>query len=75
LYIFDLGETVTLAEAGGRGLNLHLLAGAGFNVPSGFIIATSTYKEYMASNNLQRVIEESIDEITDDIDSLHARAD
>ncbi|TRO53625.1 hypothetical protein E2P71_05960 [Candidatus Bathyarchaeota archaeon] len=71
LYIFDLSQQVSLAEAGGKGLNLHLLEEAGFNVPQGFIIGTAAYKEYVESNGLWSVIEESLREI-DGVDTLLA---
>ena len=69
VYIFDLKEEISLAEAGGKGLNLHLLVKAGFNVPPGFVISTIAYKEYVESNGLWMVIEESLKEI-DGVDSL-----
>lgn len=52
---FDAPET-TLAEAGGKGANLVRLTRAGFAVPPGFIIATDTYREFVASNGLADVI-------------------
>ncbi len=69
MYIFDLSEKTTLGEAGGKGLNLHLMVDAGFNVPPGFIINTEAYKEYVESNGLWRIIEESIQDI-DGIEAL-----
>ena len=44
-------------------MNLHLLVEAGFNVPPGFIISTSAYREYVESNGLWDVIEESLRDI------------
>ena len=58
-----LVEKVTLGEAGGKGLNLHLLTDAGFNVPSGFIINTFAYNEYVDSNGLWDVIRSSLEDI------------
>ena len=52
-------------------MNLHLLEEAGFNVPQGFIIGTAAYKEYVESNGLWSVIEESLREI-DGVDTLLA---
>ena len=69
LYIFDLGEEVSLGNAGGKGLNLHLLVQAGFNVPSGFIISTAAYKKYVESNGLVDVIEKSL-EVIEGVDTL-----
>ena len=42
----------TLADAGGKGLNLAKLARAGFPVPDGFIIATAAYRAFVAANHL-----------------------
>ncbi|TRO51471.1 hypothetical protein E2P71_09030 [Candidatus Bathyarchaeota archaeon] len=50
-------------------MNLHLLVEAGFNVPPGFIISTAAYKEYVESNGLWGVIEESLLE-TDRVEKL-----
>lgn len=42
----------TLADAGGKGMNLAILARAGFPVPGGFIIATAAYRAFVAANGL-----------------------
>ena len=42
----------TLADAGGKGLNLAKLARAGFPVPGGFIVATAAYRAFVAANHL-----------------------
>ena len=42
----------TLADAGGKGLNLTKLARAGFPVPGGFIVATAAYSAFVAANHL-----------------------
>ena len=42
----------TLADAGGKGLNLAKLARAGFPVPHGFIVATAAYRAFVAANQL-----------------------
>ncbi len=42
----------TLADAGGKGLNLAKLARAGFPVPEGFIVATAAYRAFVAANHL-----------------------
>ncbi|MCU0502231.1 MAG: PEP-utilizing enzyme [Anaerolineae bacterium] len=42
----------TLADAGGKGLNLAKLARAGFPAPGGYIIATAAYRAYVAENRL-----------------------
>ena len=65
MYISDISEETSLGEAGGKGLNLHLLVDAGFNVPPGFIINTEAYRKYVESNSLWSVIEENIRDIED----------
>jgi rifampicin phosphotransferase len=51
----------TLESAGGKGLNLARLTRAGFAVPSGFIIPTDAYREFVSSNRwlatIQAVVE------------------
>lgn len=42
----------TLADAGGKGMNLAALARAGFPVPAGFIVATAAYRAFVAANGL-----------------------
>jgi pyruvate,water dikinase len=42
----------TLADAGGKGMNLATLARAGFPVPGGFIIATAAYRAFISANGL-----------------------
>jgi len=46
----------TLANAGGKGVNLARLTQADFNVPDGFIISTNVYRNYVSSNNLDGII-------------------
>jgi pyruvate,water dikinase len=43
----------TLDRAGGKGMNLSVLARAGFHVPAGFIITTDAYRDFVAANALQ----------------------
>jgi rifampicin phosphotransferase len=43
----------TLALAGGKGMNLSILARAGFPVPPGFIITTEAYRAFVAANQIQ----------------------
>lgn len=40
----------TLAGAGGKGMNLARLTRAGFSVPSGFIISTDAYQQFVDTN-------------------------
>ncbi|HEY3312301.1 MAG TPA: PEP/pyruvate-binding domain-containing protein [Anaerolineales bacterium] len=46
--------------AGGKGANLARLSRAGFNVPRGFILPTSAYQAFVAENDLQALIMETI---------------
>ncbi len=46
----------TLANAGGKGMNLARLARAGLPVPPGFIVATAAYQAFVAANGLQPYI-------------------
>ena len=43
----------SLANAGGKAMNLARLARAGLPVPPGFIIATAAYQSFVAANGLQ----------------------
>lgn len=43
----------TLALAGGKGMNLSILARAGFPVPPGFIITTEAYRAFVAANQIR----------------------
>lgn len=75
MYIYDLSESVSFGDAGGKGLNLCLLAEAGFNVPPGYIIATSAYDEYVEANKLQSIIDENISSINDSVESLQTASE
>ena len=68
-------ESKPLGTAGGKGLNLCLLVEAGFNVPKGFIIATSAYNEYVEANGLQSIIDENIAIIDDTVESLQTASE
>ena len=46
----------TLANTGGKGLNLARLVWAGFRVPSGFVATTAAYAEFVAANGLDAEI-------------------
>ncbi|MFW9778238.1 MAG: PEP/pyruvate-binding domain-containing protein [Candidatus Heimdallarchaeota archaeon] len=64
-------KNVTLVLAGGKGLNLALLARSNFNVPRGFIISTSVYEKYAKDNNLEEFIDKCLkDAPMDDFSSL-----
>ena len=68
--VIGLGDKVTLAEAGGKGLNLCLLVEQGFNVPRGYIITTDAYQRFVETNELQEVITNEISGIDEDVESL-----
>ena len=40
----------TLANVGGKGANLAILARAGFAVPAGFFVPTTAYRAFVAAN-------------------------
>ena len=50
----------TLANAGGKGMNLARLALAGFPVPGGFIVVTDAYRAFVAANGLSDRILEAV---------------
>ena len=52
---------LTLETAGGKGMSLSLLAQHGFPVPPGFVITTSAYHAYVATNALGPVIAELVE--------------
>jgi pyruvate,water dikinase len=51
---------VSLALGGGKGANLARLIEAGFAVPGGFIITTHAYLLYVAANNLENWIDQTV---------------
>jgi len=54
----------SLDTTGGKGSNLSLLARAGFPVPPGFHITTAAYQRYTAGNELDSVIDLTLDNLT-----------
>ncbi|MEN8173503.1 MAG: PEP/pyruvate-binding domain-containing protein, partial [Chloroflexota bacterium] len=46
-----------LTTVGGKGTNLAKLACAGFPVPNGFMIPTASYREFVSSNQLEKIID------------------
>ncbi len=50
----------TLETAGGKGANLARLVRAGFNVPSGFLIPTEAYRQFVAEQKLDAVINDAL---------------
>lgn len=55
---------VTLAEVGGKALNLARLARAGHRVPDAFFIPTKVYREYVERNNLDALIAGAIQHVS-----------
>ena len=57
IYLMPLDSpNATLANAGGKGLNLARLVRAGFRVPGGFVATTAAYAEFVAANGLDAEI-------------------
>ena len=54
---------ISLARAGGKGKSLTRLVSAGLPVPSGFILLTDAYREFIEANNLQKPILEFVDKV------------
>ena len=66
-------DAATLETAGGKGANLAFLAGKGYPVPPGFIIATDAYRAFLAATGLQpRIITELAAVPADDPAALEA---
>ena len=72
-----------LERLGGKGQSLAAMAGAGFNVPAGFVVTTSAYRDFVSDHALQPKIIElakpavvenrvSFDEASDSVQSLFA---
>ena len=52
----------TLANTGGKGMNLARLARAGLPVPGGFLITTQAYREFVAGSHLGPFIQQTIEQ-------------
>jgi pyruvate,water dikinase len=50
----------TLDQVGGKGANLARMARAGFPVPGGFLVTTTGYRAFVAANDLQAAILETV---------------
>ena len=46
-------HTLTLDQAGGKGLNLSKIARGGFPVPPGFIVTTTAYRLFTQANQIE----------------------
>ena len=53
-------EEAALDLVGGKGASLMRLATSGFPVPPGFLITTAAYRRFVAENDLQAVIDDSL---------------
>ncbi|MEA3335150.1 MAG: PEP/pyruvate-binding domain-containing protein [Chloroflexota bacterium] len=53
-------DTITLTNAGGKGINLSLMSRTGLPVPGGFIVATDAYRAFVEDNALQGPIMEAL---------------
>jgi phosphohistidine swiveling domain-containing protein len=63
-YVLSLSDARTsLAVAGGKGASLSRLAQAGLPVPDGFHVTTAAYKSFVAENNLQPRILETLETV------------
>ena len=58
-FLVSLGEdrSTDIAVVGGKGASLGKLVKAGFPVPSGFVVTTSGYMEFLHANNIENTIE------------------
>ena len=54
----------TLETAGGKGTNLARLTRAGFSVPSGFIIPTEAYREFVHANRWLSMIQSIVENLS-----------
>ena len=53
-------DSPLLETAGGKGANLIRLTRAGFDVPRGFILSTSAYREFVRVNKLDVIIQQAL---------------
>jgi len=58
-YLVHLGEdrSTQISEVGGKGASLGKLVKAGFPVPSGFVVTTGAYADFLRANDLEVKIE------------------
>jgi len=69
-YILPLNDkTASLELTGGKGASLARLLSAGQPVPDGFHITTDAYRDFVAENQLQLVIEEAMKQLNLDVPS------
>ncbi|MHA2035927.1 MAG: PEP/pyruvate-binding domain-containing protein [Promethearchaeota archaeon] len=74
--LIRLGEdrSTDITAVGGKGASLGKMVKAGFPVPSGFVVTTSAYLEFLKINDLEVKIEKILDGIDyDNIDELEKK--
>ena len=74
MYVLSFHSTdANLQAAGGKGMNLGILARAGFPVPPGFIISTVAYRDFSAEDHLGNDILRLIHDLrSEDIQDIEA---
>ncbi|MFA4946629.1 MAG: phosphoenolpyruvate synthase [Candidatus Micrarchaeia archaeon] len=60
VYWFNELSKANLAEAGGKGASLAEMANSGFPVPSGFIVSSGAYFDFLDANGLRDFIREEV---------------
>jgi len=72
-FLVSLGEdgSTEIAMVGGKGASLGKLVKAGFPVPSGFVVTTNAYAEFLRANDLEVKIEKILGDLDyGDLDEL-----
>lgn len=71
--LLPLTSTITLAQGGGKGANLARMVRSGLPVPSGFVVTTDAYNEFVATNELDLQIATTINNLNvNALDALEA---
>ena len=61
-----------LAEVGGKGANLGEMTSVGLPVPGGFVVTSGAYFDFIAHNNIGKIIKEMTSDLnTEDNDKLN----
>ena len=71
--VVGLGEegSTEIATVGGKGASLGRMVGAGFPVPSGFVVTTTAYAGFIRANDLEEKIVKILEDLNyDDLDQL-----
>ncbi len=63
VFVIGLRSANELKLFGGKAINLSRLMKADFNVPDGFAISTKAYEKFVETNNLGKIIQESLSKI------------